>query len=107
MSILLDVLNVGLAEDLGGRLLEATARELDFRVKEALIGDRGFSLGGIARQQLTEAITKFTGKYCMENTSGCIESISGVNVTFKVHLFILVLFFLQEKKCIHLVTLKL
>lgn len=59
---LLDLVNLGLAQDLGGRLLEVLASALDERMKLAITGDAKYQLGDLTKKQLMKAITTFTGK---------------------------------------------
>jgi hypothetical protein len=59
---LLDLVNLGLAQDIGGRLMEVLASALDERMKIAITGDAKYQLGDLTKKQLTRAITTFTGK---------------------------------------------
>jgi hypothetical protein len=59
---LLDLVNLGLAQDIGGRLLEIVASALDERMKEAVTGDPKYRLGDLTKRQLVKAISIFTGK---------------------------------------------
>lgn len=59
---LLDLVNLGLAQDIGGRLMEVLASALDERMKLAITGDSKYQLGDLTKKQLVRAITTFTGK---------------------------------------------
>ena len=62
VSVVLELVNLGLAQDLGGRLLEILAQSLDERFKLALTGDASLTLGGITKRALIQQIIRFTGK---------------------------------------------
>lgn len=62
VKFLLEILNVGLAQDIGERLLTSIAKTLDERFKEAIMGDKQYQLGDKSKEALSKAITSFTGK---------------------------------------------
>jgi hypothetical protein len=61
MRLLLNLINLGLAQEVGGRLLEELAGVLDKRVKKALTGSADYQLGDLSKGHLKSAITSFTG----------------------------------------------
>jgi hypothetical protein len=58
----LDLVNLGLAQDLGGRLVEVLASSLDERAKLAITGNPKYQLGDLSKRKLVKAISAFTGK---------------------------------------------
>ena len=62
VKLLLEVLNVGLASDIGSKVTGAVAQSLDERFKEAITGDAKYQLGDASKKQLSSALSKFTGK---------------------------------------------
>lgn len=59
---LLELVNLGLAQDVGNRLVGILASSLDERMKLALTGDSKYQLGDMTKRKLLESIVKFTGK---------------------------------------------
>jgi len=59
---LLDLVNFGLAQDIGGRLLEILARNLDERMKEALTGDSQYKLGDLTKRRIRQSISDVTAR---------------------------------------------
>lgn len=57
-KLLLDLLNVSLGQEIGGRLLEALAVSVDQRFKETLTGDADYKMGDVTKS----AILNFVGK---------------------------------------------
>jgi hypothetical protein len=62
LRTLLDLVNIGLAQEVSGRLLEELAGFLDRRFKEALTGNQNYQLGDLTKDKLKSAITNWTGK---------------------------------------------
>jgi hypothetical protein len=62
MKILLEVLNVGLAQDVGSKVMGGVAKSLDERFKKAITGDANYQLGDKSKEQLAKSLSKFTGK---------------------------------------------
>ena len=62
VKLLLEVLNFGLAQDIGSKVTGAVAKSLDERFKEAITGDAKYQLGDASKKQLSSALSKFTGK---------------------------------------------
>lgn len=62
LRTLLDLVNIGLAQEVSGRLLEEMAGFLDRRFKEALTGKADYQVGDLTKDRLESAITKWTGK---------------------------------------------
>lgn len=62
VKVLLEVLTVGLAQDVGGKVMGSVAKSLDERFKEAITGDAKYKMGDITKRQLSEALGKFTGQ---------------------------------------------
>jgi hypothetical protein len=62
IQALIPLINVGLANDIRGRLTEVLATSLDARVKEALTGNANYQLGDIAKDRLRQELARFTGK---------------------------------------------
>jgi len=62
VKVLLEILNVGLAQDIGSKVMGGVAKTLDERFKEAVTGDAKYQLGDISKKQLSTALSKFTGK---------------------------------------------
>lgn len=59
---LIQLVNLGLAKDVSGRLMEVLVVALDQRMKLALAGDANYQLGDKTKEQLRLALTRFTGK---------------------------------------------
>lgn len=59
---LFELINFGLAQDIGGRLLGVLAVSLDERMKEVLVGDAKYQLGDLTKRKLRDALSDFTGK---------------------------------------------
>ena len=66
LRTLLNLVNVGLAQEVSGRLLEVLAGFLDRRVKHALTGNADYQLGDLTKARLQSAIGRFTGKETYE-----------------------------------------
>jgi hypothetical protein len=61
MRLLLNLINLGLAQEVGGRVLEVLAGVLDKRVKKALTGSEDYQVGDLTKGHLKSAISSFTG----------------------------------------------
>jgi hypothetical protein len=61
MRLLLNLINLGLAQEIGGRVLEVLAGVLDKRVKKALTGSEDYQVGDLTKGHLKSAISSFTG----------------------------------------------
>jgi len=62
VKVLLELLNVGLAQDVGSKVVGNVAKSLDERFKEAVTGDAKYQLGDKTKDQLSKSLTKLTGK---------------------------------------------
>jgi hypothetical protein len=62
IKVLLELINVGLAQQATGRAMEVLAGTLDERMKAALTGNSKYQLGDITKDKLTRALQEFTGK---------------------------------------------
>ena len=62
VKVLLEVLNVGLAQDVGAKVMGGVAKSLDERFKTAITGDANYQLGDKTKDQLSKSLSKFTGK---------------------------------------------
>ena len=62
VKVLLEVLNVGLAQDVGGKVMGGVAKSLDERFKAAITGDAKYKMGDMTKKQLSDALSKFTGQ---------------------------------------------
>ena len=62
VKVLLEVLNVGLAQDVGAKVMGGVARSLDERFKTAITGDANYQLGDKTKDQLSKSLSRFTGK---------------------------------------------
>jgi hypothetical protein len=62
IKLLLEVLNVGLVQDVGSKVIGGVAKSLDERFKKAITGDADYQLGDKSKQQLAKALSTFTGK---------------------------------------------
>ena len=62
VKLLLEVLNVGLAQDIGSKAMSGVANSLDERFKKAITGDEKYKLGDKTKEQLAKSLSKFTGK---------------------------------------------
>ena len=60
--VLLEVLNVGLAQEVIGRVSQEAAKVVDERFKQALTGDPKYQLGDLTKSKLQRAVADFTGK---------------------------------------------
>mmetsp|Transcript_2622 Transcript_2622/g.3499 ORF Transcript_2622/g.3499 Transcript_2622/m.3499 type:complete len:368 (-) Transcript_2622:75-1178(-) len=61
-KLLLELINLGLAQEVTGRLLSVLANVVDERMKKALTGNDKYAIGDISKKKLEQGITKFTGK---------------------------------------------
>jgi hypothetical protein len=61
-QFLLEVLSVGLAQDVGGRIMTGVAKSLDERFKAAITGNPDYQLGDQSRERISQALAKVTGK---------------------------------------------
>jgi hypothetical protein len=66
LKLLLDLLNMGLAGDVTGKLVEVLAGVVDERMKEAITGDSKYQLGDLTKKKIVAALAKFTGKETYE-----------------------------------------
>lgn len=57
-KLLIEMLEVSLVQEMGGKLVEALSLELDRRMKAAVTGDENYALGDITKK----AINRFIGK---------------------------------------------
>ena len=64
--ILLEMINVGLAQEVTGRLLTLLANILDQRLKQAVTGNAQYMLGDITKDKLEQGLQRFTGKESYE-----------------------------------------
>jgi len=62
VKALVELVNLGLAKDVGLRLVELLAVALDQRMKQALTGDANYQLGDLAKEKLRQSLARFTGK---------------------------------------------
>ena len=62
VKVLLEILNVGLAQDVGGKVMGGVANTLDERFKAAITGDAKYQLGDMTKKQLSDTLSKFTGQ---------------------------------------------
>jgi hypothetical protein len=62
IQFLLEILNVGLAQDVGHKIMTGVAKSLDERFKVAFTGDANYQLGDFTKKKLLEGIQKLTGK---------------------------------------------
>ena len=62
IKVLLEILNVGLAQDVGAKIVGGVATSLDERFKEAITGDANYKLGDKSKEQLAKSLSKLTGK---------------------------------------------
>ncbi|CAB9531029.1 expressed unknown protein [Seminavis robusta] len=76
VKVLLELLNVGLAQDVGSKVMGGVATSLDERFKEAVTGDSNYKLGDKSKEQLSSALAKFTGKdsYSFGDISQAVSS---------------------------------
>jgi hypothetical protein len=66
IRVLLDLVNLGLAQDVTGKLVGVLASNLDERMKQALTGDVNYQLGDVTKTKLRQALMDFTGKKTYE-----------------------------------------
>jgi hypothetical protein len=73
ITVLLEMLNVSLEKEIGGKIIETIAMSLDDRFTAAIVftGDDKYQLGDLTKRSITGAILKFTGKDSYQ--SGDIE----------------------------------
>lgn len=62
VKVLLEILNVGLAQDVGGKVMGGVAKSLDERFKAAITSDAKYKMGDLTKKQLSDALSKFTGQ---------------------------------------------
>ena len=62
VKALVELVNLGLAKDVGLRLVELLAVVLDQRMKQALTGDANYQLGDLTKEKLRQSLARFTGK---------------------------------------------
>lgn len=62
VKLLLELLNVGLAQDVGSKVIGKVATSLDERFKEAITGDAKYQLGDKTKDRLIKSLTRLTGK---------------------------------------------
>lgn len=62
VQALFSLVELGLAKDMGGRLLEVLATTVDSRMKEALTGNANYQLGDLTKDRLRKGLASFTGK---------------------------------------------
>jgi hypothetical protein len=62
VKLLLEILNVGLAQDVGSKVVGKVATTLDERFKQAITGDSNYKLGDKSKEQLAKSLSAFTGK---------------------------------------------
>lgn len=62
VKVVLDLLNLGLASDVTGKLVDVLAGVVDERMKEAITGDSKYQLGDLTKKQIVVALANFTGK---------------------------------------------
>jgi hypothetical protein len=66
LKVLLELVNLGLASDITGRLVEVLAVSLDERMKEAITGDSKYQVGDFTKKKAVAALATFTGKETYE-----------------------------------------
>jgi hypothetical protein len=59
---LVELINLGLTQEVGSRFLGALSESLDARMKEALTGDPNYKLGNKTKEKLKESLATFTGR---------------------------------------------
>jgi hypothetical protein len=62
IRLLLNLVNLGLAQEVSGRMLGALAETLDKRMKEVVTGSSSYALGDLTKDRLQSQLSKFTGK---------------------------------------------
>lgn len=62
VQALIQLVNLGLAKDIGGRLMGILATTLDARMKDALTGNANYQLGDMTKDRLRHELARFTGK---------------------------------------------
>jgi hypothetical protein len=74
VKVLMEMVNVGIAQDLSGKVIGALTKELDERMKQVVTGDKDYQLGDFTKKAITgskdyqvgdltkKRILKFTGK---------------------------------------------
>jgi hypothetical protein len=62
IRLLLNLVNLGLAQEVSGRLVGALAETLDKRMKEVLTGSSSYALGDLTKARLQSQLSTFTGK---------------------------------------------
>ena len=58
VKLLMEMLDVSIAQDLSGKLVNMLSKEVDKRMKSALLGDENYEVGDLTKR----AISQFTGK---------------------------------------------
>ena len=62
LTLVVNLINFGLAQEVSGRLTTALAEWLDQQLKKALTGNAKYVLGDITRERLEQGLAKFTGR---------------------------------------------
>jgi hypothetical protein len=74
VKVLMEMVNVGIAQEMSGKVIGALTKELDERMKEVVTGDKDYQLGDFTKKAITgskdyqvgdltkKGILKFTGK---------------------------------------------
>ena len=62
VHFLLEVLGVGVAQDVGGKIMAGVAKSVDERFKTAITGDPKYQLGDKSKERIVQALSKITGK---------------------------------------------
>jgi hypothetical protein len=62
LRVLMELVNLGLMQDVGGRVMEVLGKNLDERFKLALTGDSQYRLGDKSKKELRAALSSFIGK---------------------------------------------
>lgn len=60
--VILELLNLGIMQDISGRVMKELGKSLDERFKLALTGNSQYQLGDITKRELQKGITAFIGK---------------------------------------------
>jgi hypothetical protein len=62
IRMVLQLVNFGLAKDIGDRVMGVLVVSLDARIKQALTGNAAYQLGDWSKDRIRQSVTSFTGK---------------------------------------------
>ena len=62
VKVVMELINLGLAQEVGGKVMDVLGKSLDERFKLALTGDSQYRLGDISKRELMKSLSAFTGK---------------------------------------------